>query len=52
MSFVLVLWLSFSPGRVVSVEIPMPSEEACRKAVSVYRVEPKPHERVAYCKPL
>jgi hypothetical protein len=50
-TFILVLWLSFAPGVLVSVEIPMPSEDACRKAVAAYRVEPKPYERVASCKP-
>ena len=48
----LVLWLSLAAGSWISVEIPMPDEASCRKAVAAYRVSPKPHERVAYCKPL
>jgi hypothetical protein len=52
MTHILVLWLSFVPGTFVSIEVPMPSKEACREAAASYRVEPKPNERVAYCKPL
>lgn len=48
----LVLWISLAAGSWISIEVPMPSEAACREAVRAYTVSPKPHERVAWCKPL
>lgn len=52
MTWVLILWLSFTPGRFVSVEVPMPSEAACHRAVALYVASPTPNERVASCKPV
>lgn len=52
MTYLLVIWIAITPGKFVSVEIPMPTEDSCRKAVAAYVVLPKPNERVAYCKPL
>jgi hypothetical protein len=51
MTYVLVLWLSFVPGKFISVEVPMPDEEACRRALAAHVVKPRPNERVASCKP-
>lgn len=48
----LVIWISIVAGSWIAVEIPMLDEASCRKAVAAYSVSPKPHERVAWCKPL
>lgn len=48
----LVLWISLVAGSWIAIEVPMPSEAACREAVRAYTVSPKPNERVAWCRPL
>ena len=45
----LILWISLTPGQWVSLELPMPSLQACEQAIREAKISPKPHEKVMKC---